>query len=293
MEAVALWEQVGTPVKTSTGVLLDGGLDWLTEKADLFDSDGKHSGYYACRRVGGKTFGAVSGQYAILQNQDVFDMFKPILEYELVSLDSCGSFNGGEIVWFLLKLPDSESVVDGDDVQSFLSVSHAHGGRMSIKLNINPVRITCLNSLSASRSGGVELRHIANSMLQLKDWKKMLIRLRETFTDTIGEYRALVRKPIGPANLRRFFEGVFEISQSIETKGNDKLMTELLHNFEYGIGMDISGVEGTVWAAYNAVTQHLTHSAGRTGPTRLRSLWFGEGNRINHRALNMALSMAT
>ena len=62
--------------------------------------------------------------------------------------------------------------------------------------------------------------------------------------------------------------------------------------FETGKGNDLPGVQGTVWAAYNAVTGYLGHERGRTDDGRLNSLWFGEGASLNRRALEAALVLA-
>src|SRR5262249_55622148 len=46
--------------------------------------------------------------------------------------------------------------------------------------------------------------------------------------------------------------------------------------FESGAGQDMPAVRGSLWAAYNAVTDYLTHSRGRTDDSRLNSVWFGD-----------------
>jgi hypothetical protein len=61
---------------------------------------------------------------------------------------------------------------------------------------------------------------------------------------------------------------------------------DLLAAWKYGIGMDIPGVSGTAWAAFNAVTQ----VEGRIPPDaannkrRFHSAYFGGGRTIIRRA---------
>jgi hypothetical protein len=64
-----------------------------------------------------------------------------------------------------------------------------------------------------------------------------------------------------------------------------------------GIGSTIKGVEGTMWGAYNAITEHLTHDAGRatsdtveTARKRLESLYWGTGAATLAKAHALALA---
>ena len=62
--------------------------------------------------------------------------------------------------------------------------------------------------------------------------------------------------------------------------------------FDQGAGNRLRGVEGTLWAAYNGVTEWLDHRKIRqSADQRLTSIWFGEANRIKARALTVAVEM--
>ena len=69
-----------------------------------------------------------------------------------------------------------------------------------------------------------------------------------------------------------------------ETKGYKRIL-ELFDGA--AIGADIKGVAGTRWAALNAVTQLVDHERGRSDNTRLESAWFGTGNALKQRALEL------
>jgi hypothetical protein len=62
--------------------------------------------------------------------------------------------------------------------------------------------------------------------------------------------------------------------------------------FEGGRGNDRPGVRGTVWAAYNAVTEYLAYERGNDEAKRLDGGWFGGGAVLNQRALDAALALA-
>jgi hypothetical protein len=69
-----------------------------------------------------------------------------------------------------------------------------------------------------------------------------------------------------------------------KTKGYQRIV-ELFNGA--AIGADIKGVAGTRWAALNAVTQLVDHERGRSDNTRLESAWFGTGNALKQRALEL------
>lgn len=62
------------------------------------------------------------------------------------------------------------------------------------------------------------------------------------------------------------------------------------------IGSDLPGARGTYWGAYNAVTQYLSHDAGRSrdpvesARQRLEALWFGKGAETVTAAHGLALA---
>jgi hypothetical protein len=62
--------------------------------------------------------------------------------------------------------------------------------------------------------------------------------------------------------------------------------------FEAGRGSDLPGVRGTLWGAYNCVSEFLGYERGNSRDSRLGSLWFGASRRANVRALETALAMA-
>jgi hypothetical protein len=64
--------------------------------------------------------------------------------------------------------------------------------------------------------------------------------------------------------------------------------------FETGPGTEIRGVAGTRWAALNAVTDYTTHHRATrvaqgegAAAKRLESVWFGSGDTLNQRAVEL------
>jgi phage/plasmid-like protein (TIGR03299 family) len=71
----------------------------------------------------------------------------------------------------------------------------------------------------------------------------------------------------------------------------DRVADRVMQLVDGGRGAEMA--RGTAWGAYNAVTEYLTHLRGSDADTRLDSNWFGNGAALNHKALELALDMAS
>jgi hypothetical protein len=57
-------------------------------------------------------------------------------------------------------------------------------------------------------------------------------------------------------------------------------------------GADLPTAVGTLWGAFNGVTYYADHVYGRSQDTRLAAAFFGPGDTLKQRALNVARDMA-
>lgn len=82
-----------------------------------------------------------------------------------------------------------------------------------------------------------------------------------------------------------------DIFPDLDTSG-DRVADRVMQLVDSGRGADLPGVRGTMWGAYNAVTEYLTHERGSSDDTRLDSNWFGNGAALNRKALDVAVKVA-
>lgn len=73
---------------------------------------------------------------------------------------------------------------------------------------------------------------------------------------------------------------------------NKRILEQIIPLFEQGRGNNLSEIKGTMWAAYNAVSEYLQYERGSDSSNRMDSMWFGDGARLNKKALETALIMA-
>jgi hypothetical protein len=82
-----------------------------------------------------------------------------------------------------------------------------------------------------------------------------------------------------------------ELDENNEMPTRSKNRVKEVSDLAYiGVGSDLAA--GTWWSAYNAVTEFLSHKAGRNPDNRYTSLWFGQNANLNKRALDLATQVA-
>jgi hypothetical protein len=107
-----------------------------------------------------------------------------------------------------------------------------------------------------------------------------------------ASFQHMARVKMDTNRLKEYLAQVYpepKEESKIELVRRDREWSEYF--FNQGRGNREPGVAGTLWAAFNGVTEWLDHRKSRQNVNqRLNSLWYGEGARIKNRAFEIALS---
>jgi len=315
--------------KSIDEALVAAGLDWTVKPFPLFsqiplgskDAQGRdqflkvpvNGSKAIIRSTDNKVLGVVGKGYRPLQNKEGFSFLDEAITNDFVSIETAGSLRGGKRVWMLAHINGLEQdVVNGDPVKAYFLISNSHDGTLAVRVGFTGIRVVCQNTLSLAHHEGkghlLQVRHTKNVVSALDKLKEIVDWQKQTFTATMEQFKALTRKGCNEELLRQYVTEVFQPSTvketpveaaaeetAEETQENatvDKLMEKVIPLFQGGKGQNIAGVSGTLWAAYNAVTEYQTWERGRSNDTRLDSLWFGANKATNERAFEVALKMA-
>jgi phage/plasmid-like protein (TIGR03299 family) len=252
------------------------------------------------RSDNGTVLGSVGPRYTPLQNDSAFDWFTPFLETKAAALHTAGSLDEGRQVWVLAKLQlENTEIVPGDEVAKFILLSNSHDGTTAVRVGFTPIRVVCANTLGMAHrdkaSKLVRIRHHKNVEKTLEEVRNVMNLANQEFEATAEQYRFLATRPINYADLRRYIKTVLDIKEEkdkpLPTR-TENTIEDIVSRFESGIGQKIPGVAGTVWAAYNGVTEYLNYKRGNSSDTRIQSLWFGPSAAMNELALKEALILA-
>lgn len=280
------------------------GLDWeakLHRQYIKIDGEEKHTDSYAVIRSTDKSvLGIVGPTFKPLQNRDAFTWFQPWIDAGDATLETAGSLKNGKRVWILAKLQRANiEVVPGDEIAKFILLSNGHDGTMAVRAGLTPVRVVCANTLASAHSAGgsklFRIRHANSTMVALEKIQEVTNLVDAKFEASKDQYRSLAKKNINITDLKRYITMVFKpADDSVENEDKcERLVDNIIPLFENGRGTNIPGVRGTLWGAYNSLSEYLQHERGRSADNRLDSAWFGQGAALNQRALNIALKMAS
>jgi phage/plasmid-like protein (TIGR03299 family) len=188
-------------------------------------------------------------------------------------------------------------VAPGDEVEKFILLSHGHDGSLAVRVGFTPIRVVCQNTLSMAHGSDasklIRLKHTKDLHESLKNVREIMDLANAEFEATAEQYRLLARRSINRADLLRYVKKIFGVEDGQEAGTRLKnIMAEVVGLAEVGRGNDMATVSGTLWTAYNGMSEWLGSRRGYSQSCRLDSLWFGDSARLNRRALEAALSMA-
>lgn len=298
------WHGLGTRLDrpaTAKEAIQAAKLDWAVTKTPVFTHVGD------ARIVVPDTFaivrddplhspvlGVVSKDYTPLQNSEAFGFFDPIVGETAAVYHTAGALGNGERIWLLAKLPDQLRIVGDDVADKYLLLANSHDGKGSIQVKFTSVRVVCQNTLTLAMHGGESFRlvHTQDVKHRLKEAGKLLADIRTRYASMEAALQAMAKVQMDQERLTEYFAEVFQPSDPTDEAAvvrakRSRDWSEYF--FDQGRGNRLPGVAGTLWAAFNGVTEWLDHRKTRQNPgQRLNSLWFGDNYRIKAKAFALA-----
>lgn len=271
--------------------------------------------------------------YVPIQNEENEELADAIMGHG-VCFEIAGALGNGETCWLLGKLSASEfEVVSGDSVETYFLLSWGHDGTRKVAGRLTPIRVVCQNTLGQAESGtraSFAIKHTRNAQVNIEEARKALGLVRKQASETAGLYRRLAAHDMTVDQARSYIAECFPYPQTItdresrlerEREESRALVADLLgiggrdvadaldatkqriddtrdvvlSLLESGKGTDIPGVQGTVWGAYNAVTEYVDHvypilKSGKVSPDRQQSALFGAYADVKATALDLAIA---
>jgi phage/plasmid-like protein (TIGR03299 family) len=235
--------------------------------------------------------GVVGSRYEIIQNRDAFQFFDVIVGEGEAIYETAGALGDGERIWILARLPGYIKVRGEDIVNKYLLLTNSHDGRSLVRAKLTPVRVVCSNTLSVALSGPedeVRIRHTPSAIANLMHAHELL-GLSNHLYEQLGEtFRAMSLRSITEKQLLDYVKALVPDNQGAQFKTrSENIRNRILQLHEQGAGSLLS--QGTLWGAYNAITEYTDHTLHTQDPMkRLNSVWYGSGDRLKQRAFVLA-----
>lgn len=315
------WETQNEKAQRSDGEYLTideayekGGVDVPIETCPALHRDPRNGeirpgkGVQIVRGDTGQSIGYASDEYKLIQNREVFDLFRPHLERgALKGIMSCGVLGDGEKAWMQGVLGEI-SVSSVDKATTTLLMTTDHTARGAARIGFNSVWVVCANTERAAQmeweaTGNLmKVTHQGDTKLGLKvveqaidlsakkfnDWqsiarKLVLVTLTKNVTET---KRLAIAAMMPPTDTLKAWQ-----ENADKPRGHWKSLYEgVMEEYFNGPGMDLDTRRDTAWGAVNAITGYVDYgrSQNQTPERRLNQAWFGEGNEIKNRAIKLA-----
>lgn len=286
------------PVKSDIA-RVKSGLTWRAEKKRCFAATGAKSEggklieipdlYAVVRDSDNAILGTVGKTFKILQPEDSFTLLDSLVDTGEVRYHTAGSLKGGRIIWLLAKVGSFE-VVNGDVIDKFIALFNAFDGSMMLRLIDTDVRVVCANTMQAALSEaigtGIAVKHTKNMEKRVRDARMALEVVRKSMEQETELFRRMAGVRFSDAAFDEFALDLIPNptgENAILTKAENQ-RAKLRELFEAGVGQDIPGVRGTVWAAMNAVTEYANFHRPTRGDDaqakRFESTMFGASRNL-------------
>lgn len=298
------WHGLGTKLDnpaTAAEAIEAAGLGWQVQKEPIATKEGRLpiQGYYATMRSDNNAvLGIVGERYTVLQNKDAFSFFDAIVGVKEAIYHTAGSLGLGEKVWILAKLPKQIRVVKDDVIDKYLLLANSHDGTSTVQIMFTPIRVVCQNTLNAAigTAGNIaKLRHTQSIGMKVNDVRESLGIISGYYQEFETLSQRMTKIQMNKKSLNDFYQKIGIVTKDEDDKMSTRaqnILDEVSYLFEHGKGNDMQGVKGTLWAAYNSVTEYADYvRVTRKEENRAKSLLYGSAAQLKQRAWDRAVSI--
>jgi phage/plasmid-like protein (TIGR03299 family) len=236
--------------------------------------------------------GIVGDGYEPIQNTDAFTFFDNLVGSDDAIYETAGTLGRGERIWILAKLPGFINVQGKDIVNKYLLLSNCHDGSSPVRAKLTPIRVVCNNTLTGALKGAEEIniRHTANAAEDMKQALSLLELTNSLYEQLDAVFNRMALTKMSENQLLDYVKALVpDKEEGQDNTENQGIRDAFLELHESGLGADLS--RGTLWGAFNCVSEYADHGTESSQGTRLESIWFGQGEQLKQRAFQLAERM--
>lgn len=294
------WHHLGTALvspATAREAIEAGGLNYTVVKKPLkevveLNHPADVSGRWATVRMDtGDVLGIVGDSYEPIQNIDAFGFFDRLVGANEAIYETAGTLGRGERIWILAKLPGYIRVRGKDLVSKYLLLSNSHDGSSLVQMKLTPIRVVCNNTLSAALKGAGEMniRHTVNAAEDAEQALSLLGLSNSLYEQLDVIFNRMALTKITDKQLQDYVKALVPDNEDKDNAKNLAVRNSCLKLYESGQGADLS--RGTLWGAFNCITEYTDHAIEDNPTNRLESIWSGRGERLTRKAFQLAEQM--
>lgn len=301
------WHGLGVKLDkpaTSKEAISAAKLDWQVEKQQLYlpNNEPAHHTFATVRTDNNKILGVVGSSYTPLQNSEAFEFFDNLVGEGQAIYHTAGVLLEGKVVWILAKLQGEIKVTNEDITEKYLLLSNSHDGSKAVQIKFTPIRVVCNNTLTMAFADQqyLSVYHQRDIKTRLNEVPKLLNIITKRYAEIDESLKLLAKFQMTDITLERYLLDVFPDPinrkdvklfeyQLAKAKANREWSK---YFFENGVGNNLSGVKGSLFAAYNGVTELIDHKITKQSQDRkINNIWLGEGAVLKGKAYKAAVEL--
>jgi len=249
-------------------------------------------------------FATVSENYTPLQNSEAFSFFDGLISTKRATYETAGALGQGERVWVMAKLKKDIVVAGKEKLEPYIMLANGHNAATAVRVILTPVRVVCQNTLNwAMQTTKSEFRvnHGRNMHRKLETVSVQIDEIVRQYEVLGQQFSKMAQHSMVSDALPKYMETVFPIPEQgrYSDRNYERMVDEVVARralcsnlFETGRGNSEPGIRGSLWAAYNGVTDWADHRMRyKSRFQRFNSLFFGESAAAKRRALSGALKL--
>ena len=191
-------------------------------------------------------------------------------------------------------MPGDIEVASGDTCHKYLLLSNTHTGQGSVIVKFTAIRVVCQNTLMMSLDDGqtaYRVRHSKKMTDRLQEVAKLIAAANEVYATAAKLFKAMAAKKLEETAFDKYLNLIFPKTPQQKKKGLEpERWTHIRKLFHTHEDLQLPGVRGTLWSAYNAITYFEDHKRvdRESAAARLDRVWFGGGAETKYKALDKA-----
>lgn len=263
-----------------------------TTLREVYDEQGNViDGWKRVERFG--TIHAIAtDRYTPLKDSDAFRPAFAALTADGSAIPRSGmTLAGGGLSVLTFEIPGlSAEVVSGDTLRRYLFLWNGHNTHFDCGAQFGDVCVVCMNTARVAwreeTARRARTKHTTNVRTNMDAIHRAIDVQRREFSLDLDIMRRLAEFKLDRTTATKYFRAVLGKGDAAEMERADWRLDRLEANYVGGVGSQARA--GTVWGAFSAVTEFVTHQRGRTDSSRIVADQFGAGATLRQHAADLA-----
>ncbi|CAM5272019.1 hypothetical protein SAVIM338S_00004 [Streptomyces avidinii] len=218
-----------------------------------------------------ETLGVVGPDYVPVQNEEHAEFLNYLVDESGAHFETAGSLKGGRQVFLTMKLPQTLTIGQGDEVDLYIAAYNSHDGSSAFRIVVTPVRVVCANTLRAAlrdAKSSYTVRHTSGARGRIAQARQALgltFKYAEEFEKAA---QRMAEAEISTREMRAVVDQLWPVlpGDSPRKKTNQALRWSTIRSL-HDVAPTQAGCRGSKWGFLNAVTEYVNHLAPARGTT--------------------------